>query len=279
MAGRSAALGGSDVNRVLFARTVASLRVRVLLCGLGLLGWGAVLPVVYAAFGKDLQSFMLGNPTLSQFTQFAGGDIFTLTGAIALGFIHPITILLMGIVAVGFPATAIAGERQRGTLEVLLARPVSRRVLLLTLFVVGGAFLAVLMALEVIGSVISAELVGVGSELVVANTAPLWLNGWLMFMAFMAIGFAASVSFDRLAPALGLTLAVVLVSYFLDVLGTLWPDAAWLEGWSLFSLLDAKHVLEKGFVPGDALALALVTLGGLGLAWVAFPRRDLGAPA
>ena len=34
---------------------------------------------------------------------------------------------MLGIIAIGYPATAIAGERQRGTLEVLLARPVSRR--------------------------------------------------------------------------------------------------------------------------------------------------------
>jgi hypothetical protein len=68
-----------------------------------------------------------GNALLSQFAQFGGGDIFSLAGTIALGFVHPFTLLLMGIVAIGFPATAIAGEREKGTLEVTLARPISRR--------------------------------------------------------------------------------------------------------------------------------------------------------
>ena len=45
----------------------------------------------------------------------------------ALGFIHPIAVGLNLVFAVGFAPAAIAGERQRGTLEVLLSRPISRR--------------------------------------------------------------------------------------------------------------------------------------------------------
>ncbi len=45
------------------------------------------------------------------------------------------------------------------------------------------------------------------------GVALLWLNGWLLFTAFMAVAFAASVSFDRLAPALGVSLVFVLVNY------------------------------------------------------------------
>ena len=54
--------------------------------------------------------------------QFGGGDIFTLSGSIALGAIHPISLILNSVFAVGLATAAIAGERQRGTLEVLLAR-------------------------------------------------------------------------------------------------------------------------------------------------------------
>ena len=62
-----------------------------------------------------------------QFANFGGGDIFSLSGPIALGLIHPIAIILTSVFAVGFSTSAIAGERQRGTLEVALARPIARR--------------------------------------------------------------------------------------------------------------------------------------------------------
>ncbi len=52
--------------------------------------------------------------------------------SIALGFIHPIAIMLTSVFAVGFSACAVSGERQRGTLEVALARLISRRALYLT---------------------------------------------------------------------------------------------------------------------------------------------------
>src|SRR5215207_6302161 len=61
------------------------------------------------------------------FPEFGGGDIFSLPGSIALGLIHPIAIILTSVFSVGFSASAIAGERQRGTLEVALARPIARR--------------------------------------------------------------------------------------------------------------------------------------------------------
>ncbi len=41
----------------------------------------------------------------------------------------------------------------------------------------------------------------------------------------LAIAFAASVSFDRLPPALGVPLVFLLLNYLADVIGSLWPVA------------------------------------------------------
>src|SRR4051812_35619322 len=114
------------MNATLFGHTIGSQRVRLIACGLGLLAWGAVLPLVYSSFGRQLGETLKSNPFLSQFANFGGADVISLSGSIALGFIHPFTLLLMSIIAVGLPVTAIAGERQRGTLEVVLSRPLSR---------------------------------------------------------------------------------------------------------------------------------------------------------
>ena len=88
--------------------------------------------------------------------QIGSGDLLSLTGAVTLGLQHPLFLALMGIFAVGLASTAVAGERQRGTLEVLLARPISRRRLYVTLafaVLVPIAFL-VLMALEDVGALL-----------------------------------------------------------------------------------------------------------------------------
>ena len=106
----------------------------------------------------------------------------------------------------------------------------------------------------------------------------MWLNGALLFWAFGAIALLASVSFDRLTPAVGISLAVVLVSYFLDVLGSLWPDAKWLQPYSLFHYVDAKADLAGLPHASDFVVLAAVIAVAVGAALVVFPRRDLAAP-
>src|SRR2546429_141490 len=78
---------------------------------------------------------------------------------------------------------------------------------------------------------------GVLDHLPVDRLPMLWLNGMLLWGGFATIGLAASVSFDRLTPALGVTVAIVIVMYFLDILGSLWPDAKGLQPYSLFHYL------------------------------------------
>jgi len=267
------------MNWTFFRRTIAAYRIRFLACAVGMLVWGLLLPVIYASFGKTLGDFIKDNPAFAQFANFGGGDVFTLSGSIALGFIHPITLLLMGIFAVGFSTVAVAGERQRGTLEVLLARPISRRSMYVTLFVAGAVFLGILLALELASNVVASYAAGVGSELRPETVPILWLNGWLLFVTFLAIGLAMSVSFDRLAPALGITLAAVLISYLLNVVASLWPDASWIAHYSLFNYVEAKSTLEGNYHPLDMLFLLAVTAVAVAYAWLEFPRRDISAPS
>ena len=107
----------------------------------------------------------------------------------------------------------------------------------------------------------------------------LWLNSVLLFGAFAAIALAASVSFDRLTPALGVTLAIVITMYVLDVLGSLWPAAEMLQPYSLFHYLKAKAILTGVAAPFDLVVLSLVTLIAMAWALMVFPRRDLAAPS
>jgi len=205
--------------------------------------------------------------------------VFTLAGSVALGYIHPIAIILVAIFAVGFSTTAVAGERQRGTLEVVLARPVSRRVLYATLLVSLLLFLGIVLAASIVGTVVGSAIAGVLDELPIDRLPVLWLNGLLLWGAFGAIGLAASVSFDRLTPALGVTVAIVVVSYFLQILGSLWPDAAGLQRYSLFHYLAASDVLAG--ITNVAGLLLLAAVGAIAIAWaeIVFPRRDLAAPS
>ncbi len=267
------------MNRVLLRRIFRGLALRTLIVAAALAAWGFIMPIIYAQFGAQFKQLFDSGTFPKQFAEFAGGDVFSLSGAIALGFVHPISVALVSVFAVGFAASAVAGERQRGTLEVLLARPVSRSEVYRTMLVAAVAFVAIVTGAQVVGSEMGALAFGVAGEVSVANLVLLWLNSVLLYSVFAAIGLAASVSFDRLGPALGLTLAVVVLAYFLQILGTLWPDAKGLQPYSLFQYLHAKDLLTNVFHPLDFAVLGVVFALAVAWALYEFPRRDLAAPS
>jgi hypothetical protein len=126
---------------------------------------------------------------------------------------------------------------------------------------------------------IGAAVVGVFDQLAIDRLPVLWLNGILLWGSIAAIGLAASVSFDRLTPALGITMAIVVVSYFLDILGSLWPDAAGLQKYSLFHYLTARDILGGTVDLVGFGILGAVAAIAIGVALGVFPRRDLAAPS
>lgn len=270
------------MSRALFGHVWRGYRVRLLIVAAALALWGSLPPIIYDAFGEEIERIMNSGLLPSRFaelTQFGGGDLFSLAGSVALGFIHPIAVGLGLVFAVGFAGASIAGERQRGTLEVLLARPVSRRRVYATMAIAAAMFIGLTLAALTLGSLGGAALTGRVTELGPGNLPVLWLNAFLLYAAFGAISLAASVTFDRLAPAVGLGLAVVLISYFLDVLGDLWPDAAWVQPYSLFHYLDARGALSGLPEASNFVVLAVVAGVAVVYALIVFPRKDLAAPS
>jgi ABC-2 type transport system permease protein len=267
------------MNRALFLHTWRANWLRLLIVMIALAAWGSVLPIIYNAFGAQFRQLMESGAIPSQLAEFGGGDIFSLTGSVALGFIHPLSVGLNLVFAVGFAASCVAGERQRGTLEILLARPISRRVAYGTLALAAGLFVALTVGALTLGAYLGSAVTGRLAELGVGNLPLLWLNGALLFGAFAAISLAASVTFDRLSPAIAVSLAVVLVSYFLDVLGQLWPDAAGLQPFSLIHYLDPRADLAGLPAWGDFAVLGAVIVAAAAYALIVFPRRDLAAPS
>jgi hypothetical protein len=66
--------------------------------------------------------------------------------------------------------------------------------------------------------------------------------------------------------------------YVLEVLGSLWPAAEFLQPYSLFHYLKPKAILTGAAEPFDFAVLLVVIVTAMGWALAIFPRRDLAAP-
>jgi ABC-2 type transport system permease protein len=273
------------MNLAVFRHVLRQYGLRLALVTAALTGWGVLMPVVYWAFGAEMRQLFDQFPQMSQFANFGGGNLFTLPGSIAVGYIHPIAIALLAVFAIAFPLSAVAGERQRGTLEIVLARPISRRSYYVTLLVSAVLFVGILMAASLIGALVGSAATGTIDQLNVANVPALWLNGLLLYAAIAAISLAASVTFDRMGPAAGIVLTVILIAYFLQIIGSLWPSrgtevgADILQPYSLFHYLNPDKTLTSGLQTFDTAVLLVVGAVAVIYALIVFPRRDLAAPA
>src|SRR3972149_2240158 len=88
------------MDRVLFIRTLQAQRSKLLIVAVALGIWGVLMPLIYAQLidtplGARFKEMIDSGLFPAQFAQFGGGNLFTLPGSIALGFIHPIFVALV----------------------------------------------------------------------------------------------------------------------------------------------------------------------------------------
>ena len=267
------------MNGPLFWRTLGWQRTRWIVVTVAIFGWGLLIPIVYAAFSDVMRDLANSGAFPEQLMNFGSGSLFSLPGAVTLGTQHPLAIAMLAIFAIGATSTAIAGERQRGTLEVLLSRPVSRTTVYLTVLVGLLVVVAALLVALIAGFVTGAAMQNLLAELPVEHLPMVLLNGFLLWGAFATFGLAASVSFDRPGPAIGLALAYLILNYFLEILGSLWLDVEWTQEYSLFHHFQPTEILAGDLDPLDLVIVGAAFVIPIVYALVVFPRRDLAAPA
>ena len=267
------------MNGRLLAQTLRWQRTRLVIVVLAGIGWGMLIPVIYSAFSEMFREMVNSGVIPQELMNFGSGSLFTLPGAITLGLQHPLGIAMVGIFAVGASATAIAGERARGTLEVLLARPIARLSLYASILVALLIAVAIVL-LAILGGMIGGSAIqGITDEVDLGLMPLVALNGFGLWAAFTTFGMAASVSFDRPGPAIGLSLAYLIANYFLEILGSLWADAAWTQDYSLFHHFNPGQILTGELQPLDLVIVFAAAVVPIVYAIMIFPRRDLAAPA
>ncbi|MGI8998217.1 MAG: ABC transporter permease subunit [Candidatus Limnocylindria bacterium] len=263
----------------LFLQTMRWQRVRLVIVALAGIGWGLLIPVFYDAFSDVMRDLANSGAFPRELMSFGSGSLFTLPGAITLGLQHPLAIAMVGIFAVGASSTAVAGERARGTLEVLLARPISRLALYFSMLMALLATILVVLVAILAGMIGGSAIQGLTNELDLARMPLVVLNGFGLWAAFTTFGMAASVTFDRPGPAIGLSLAYLLINYFLEILGSLWADAAWTQEYSLFHHFNPGTILSGDDILLDLVIVFVAAILPVVYATIVFPRRDLAAPA
>jgi ABC-2 type transport system permease protein len=267
------------MNGRLFWQTLRWQRIRLIVVVVAGIAWGALMPIIYDAFDDVIREFANSGAFPEQMFNLGSGSLFNLPGTLTLGFQHPMALAMLGIFAVGASATAISGERARGTLEVLLARPISRTVLYVTILAALLAAVLIVLCAILAGKIGATAAIGLGDELDLGQLPLVIVNGFGLWAAFTTFGLAMSVTFDRPGPAIGLSLAWLLIHYFFEILGSLWTDVAWTQEYSLLHHFNVGEILTGKLDPIDLVIVYVAAIIPVIYALLVFPKRDLAAPA
>jgi ABC-2 type transport system permease protein len=209
---------------------------------------------------------------------FMGGEVLeigNIAGLIAIGYQEPFVLLLYMLYAVGVPTALLAGEVQRGTMELILSRQTTKtHVYICTglITVVGMFALVVVMFL---GTVVSTNLYDFEQQIPLYCFFKLAVNGGILASAVGGIALLAAACFRR-GMAVSLTVAFLVVNYFIMIITQWWPRMKWLNPLTIFNYVDgAKIFSEPGWPMGDMCVLISLLVVSTALGGVVWWRRDL----
>ena len=247
---------------------------------IGLFVIKALLTLILPQFQAELSELAMSIPFLrSMLSALLGAEVGEeLTSSMIEGVLwaHPLVLSMPWAHEMLLCTRVPAGEVDRGTIDVLLGLPVSRRRLFLAesfVWLASGVFI---LAAGWVG-----DLAG-RTMLAGVETANAWhgvlvaLNLGCLYVAVGGFAFLVSALSSRRGVALGIVFAMVLASFLLVFIAEFWAPARSLVFLSLLDYYRPAQVLGAGRLPLGDVAVLL----GLGVvmwtaAGVVFMRRDV----
>ena len=198
------------------------------------------------------------------------------TDFLVVEMLHPVVIILLTLWAVGRTGGAVAGEIDRGTMELLLSQPVPRDRLILAHLIVDFIVIPVVVASILLGTHLGLWLTGPfvenlevfndlppavqamakanGPKVLPVDTSGQWKAGLnLCGLAFAMSGLSLAVSSVGRSRwrALGWSVLIVVTMFLVNVVGQLWEPVGRLRPFTLFFYYQPQAVWLKGIWMAD----------------------------
>jgi ABC-2 type transport system permease protein len=261
-----------------FAKSLRDLRRSFAWWSLGLAGYVALIVAVYPTIrdNPDLNRLVESYPdALKAFIAFGGQLDYTSAagylGSELFAFMIPALFL---VASVGNGAGSIAGEEERGTLDLLLSAPLSRtRVAVEKLAAMCGELVGLGLVLW-LALWIGARTFGM--DVSSAHLAAAVVVLVVLAAAYGSIAFMLAAATGRKALAIGVTVALAVAAYLVNSLASLVDALERFRTLSPFYHYAAGDPLREGLDPWHTLFLLVVGGAAAVVGVVLFARRDVG---
>ncbi len=186
-------------------------------------------------------------------------------------FVWPI---LAFIFVIGFAGYALANEIEKGTIEVLLAQPVSRAKAFVSRYLAGLTNLAIFTAISVLAIIPLTAIHGV--EIEIDGVFALAFISLLFAWAVYAISFVASAVFSEKSRVAMIGGGLLILMYVTNIIAGLKENLSDLKYLSFFYYYNPARTIEQvEFVPYSLLVFGGVIVIFSLIAFFWFNRRDI----
>jgi ABC-2 type transport system permease protein len=228
---------------------------------------------------ESVKTFVQFLDMLPSFIKTAlGGEalqVGNVSGLIAIGYNHPLVLTLYMLFAVGVPTGLLAGEVQKGTMELVLSRQVTKNhVYICSGFItIIGMFALVLVMFG--GTVFAINVYEFSQEVPLYSFFKAAINGGLLASTVGGIALLAAACFQR-NTAVWLTVAYLVANYFVSIIAEWWPRMKWLKPTTIFYYVDGAKIFHESTWPiSDMCVLLSILIISTLLGGVIWSRRDL----
>ena len=209
---------------------------------------------------------------------FMGGEVLeigNIAGLIAIGYQEPLVLILYMLFAVGVPTALLAGEVQRGTMELILSRQTTKTHIYICAGLITVAGMYALVIVMFTGTVAATRLYDFDQAVPLYSFFKIAIVGGMLASAVGGIALLAAACFRR-GLAVSLTVAYLVVSYFISIIADWWPRMKWLEPTTIFNYVDGPAIFGKsGWPIGDMCVLLSLLAVSAVLGGIIWSRRDL----
>jgi hypothetical protein len=209
---------------------------------------------------------------------FLGGDILqsgNISGLIAIGYQDPLILLLCMLFAVGVPTALLAGEVQNGTMELILSRRTTKTQVYICAGLITVVGMYALVVVMFLGTVAATNIYKFYQQVPLYSFFKLAINGGILASAVGAIALLAAACFRR-GMAVSVTVAFLVVNYFISIITKWWPQMKWLDPYTMFNYVDGAKIFARHSWPvADMFVLVSILAISTVLGGVIWSRRDL----
>ncbi len=240
--------------------------------GIGLILFGAMYITVYPEVAEQMAD--MADLSIYQAMGISMASFEGYIGSVVILFVP----LLLGIYAIITSTKTLAGEEDSGTLELIMARPLSRRQIVSVKALAIGTALIVILLVAGLGNaaVLAAIKTSYDTTLMPMNLLSAILTGWPITMAFamIALFLGAFVPSRRIASMIATV--VLIASYFGENIANMVNSLEGIKPYSLFTYFDSSATaFTDGAKTSDVLILLSVAVVFFALTLISFQRRNV----